>query len=295
MRSLDHAWGAARGQLGLGDLAVLQGEHDDARERYTEALAILREIDARPEIARCLVGLARVAISLGEPGVARQHLTESIQLCRRTGNRIGVARGLEAFAALALTVGDIERAVTLIAAATALREASGLPQLPAARAERYLAPARQLGDHVVSRLWNRGLGLSTEAAIELAIKRTATAPSKAVPAHTGPNGTAPSKAGLNGAGLSHPALNHTVPGNTPPNDAALTGSGPADTETGGSKGLLSMRELEIAALVADGRSNKDIAAELFISPATVARHIANIMKKLDFHSRTQIAMWTTGK
>ena len=37
---------------------------------------------------------------------------------------------------------------------------------------------------------------------------------------------------------------------------------------------------------------KDIAAELFISPATVARHIANIMKKLGFHSRTQIAMWT---
>jgi predicted ATPase/DNA-binding CsgD family transcriptional regulator len=269
MRSIDHAWGAARAQLGLGDLAVLQGEHDDARERYTEALGILREIDARPEMARCLVGLARVAISLGEPGVARQHLTESIQLCRRTGNRIGVARALEAFAGLAVIEGDTERAVMLVAAATALREASGLPPLPAARAERHLAPARRLGDHVVSRLWTRGLGLSAETAIELAIKPMVTAPPRA-------------------------ASGEAVPAETGPTETGPTETGPADTVlTAGGKGLLSIRELEIAVLVADGRSNKDIAAELFISPATVARHIANIMKKLGFHSRTQIAMWTT--
>jgi DNA-binding CsgD family transcriptional regulator len=235
----------------------------------------LREIDARPEIARCLVGLARVAMSLGEPGVARQHLTESIQLCRRTGNRIGVARGLEACAGLAVAENDTERAVTLTAAAAALREASGLPPLSAARAERYLAPARRLGgDHVVSRLWNRGLGLKAEAAIELAIKPTVTLPSRAVLRDAVPRQTSPSAA----------VPRDTVPPDTVPPDTLPAASG---------RGLLSIRELEIAALVAGGRSNKDIAAELFISPATVARHIANIMKKLGFHSRTQIAMWTT--
>jgi DNA-binding NarL/FixJ family response regulator len=56
---------------------------------------------------------------------------------------------------------------------------------------------------------------------------------------------------------------------------------------------LTAREKEIAALIADGRSNKAIADELVISPATVARHVANIMAKLDFHSRAQIAAWTT--
>jgi DNA-binding NarL/FixJ family response regulator len=56
---------------------------------------------------------------------------------------------------------------------------------------------------------------------------------------------------------------------------------------------LTAREKEIAALIADGRSNKAIAGELVISPATVARHVANIMAKLDFHSRAQIAAWTT--
>jgi DNA-binding CsgD family transcriptional regulator len=59
---------------------------------------------------------------------------------------------------------------------------------------------------------------------------------------------------------------------------------------------LSPREQEIARLAADGWSNKAIAAELVISPATAARHVANIMLKLDFHSRSQIATWavTTG-
>ena len=44
-----------------------------------------------------------------------------------------------------------------------------------------------------------------------------------------------------------------------------------------------------------GRSNKAIAEELVISPATVARHIANIMAKLGFRSRAQIAAWTADR
>jgi DNA-binding NarL/FixJ family response regulator len=55
--------------------------------------------------------------------------------------------------------------------------------------------------------------------------------------------------------------------------------------------LLTRREQQIAALVAAGHSNKDIAAELSISPATAAWHVANIMAKLGFRSRTQVAAW----
>jgi hypothetical protein len=47
--------------------------------------------------------------------------------------------------------------------------------------------------------------------------------------------------------------------------------------------------------VAAGQSNKAIAAELVISPATVARHIANIMAKLGFRSRAQIAAWVADR
>ena len=43
------------------------------------------------------------------------------------------------------------------------------------------------------------------------------------------------------------------------------------------------------------RSNKAIADELFISPATAARHVANILAKLGFSSRAQIAAWAADK
>ncbi len=46
-------------------------------------------------------------------------------------------------------------------------------------------------------------------------------------------------------------------------------------------------------LITQGLSNKEIADELVISPATAARHVANILAKLGFTSRTQVASWAT--
>lgn len=51
----------------------------------------------------------------------------------------------------------------------------------------------------------------------------------------------------------------------------------------------------MVALVASGHSNKAVAEELFISPATAARHVANILAKLGFSSRTQVAAWAADK
>jgi DNA-binding NarL/FixJ family response regulator len=52
---------------------------------------------------------------------------------------------------------------------------------------------------------------------------------------------------------------------------------------------LTPRELDVLRLVASGRSNKQIAAELVISKHTVARHVQNIFAKLDVSSRTAAA------
>jgi predicted ATPase/DNA-binding CsgD family transcriptional regulator len=251
MRAIDHRWGVARAQMGLGDLARLRGDLDGAQRMYADALGYLREIDARPEIARCLAGLGRVALELGDTEAAKGYLAESLRLSRNTGTRIGMARGLESCAALAVHEGDAERAVLLAAASAGLRATSGLPPLPTARADRYLAAARRLDEGAAALLWARGLALPLEAAIDLAIER---------PADT-----------------------------RRPRDA---GGGPAPLAPPGG---LTPRELEIAGLIASGLSNKAIATELVISPATVARHVANIMLKLGFRSRAQIAAWITGK
>ena len=49
MRRIEQNWGVARALLGLGDLARLRGDPGGAHARYLGALAILREIDARPD------------------------------------------------------------------------------------------------------------------------------------------------------------------------------------------------------------------------------------------------------
>ena len=62
---------------------------------------------------------------------------------------------------------------------------------------------------------------------------------------------------------------------------------PARTHPPGS-GLLSARELEVARLVGERRSNKSIARELGISPRTVGTHLSNIFKKLEIDSRARL-------
>ena len=56
-------------------------------------------------------------------------------------------------------------------------------------------------------------------------------------------------------------------------------------------GLLSRRELDVLRLIADGKSNQEIAEALFISPHTVATHTQNILNKLGVDSRTAAATW----
>ncbi len=259
MRRIDQEWGTARALLGLGDLARVRKDPGDARRQYLEALVILREIDARPEIARCLAGLGRVAMDLGALALARQHLAESLRLSQSTGARIGVARGLEAFAALATREDRPELAVQLTAAASALRDVAGLPALSGARTERYLASARHLGENTIARLWAQGLALTSDEAIALALE----------------------------IGQGPPSFGG---GDT----VALTSLG-SDQAATAPPGALTPRERQVVALVASGRSNKAIAEELFISPATAARHVANILAKLGFRSRAQIAAWASDK
>lgn len=54
---------------------------------------------------------------------------------------------------------------------------------------------------------------------------------------------------------------------------------------------LSKRELEITKLVGEGKTNKEIAQELYLSVGTVKNHITQILDKLGLRDRTQLAIF----
>jgi len=246
----NNGFGVAQALYGFGGLARARGDHAAALGHFREALALYREIDARPEIARCLAGIGWVALAQGDLRLAFASLGESLQLSLATGQRLGLARGLEASAMLAAASGDPARAVKLQGAALALREDVG--QVPSAaagsRLGRLMDAARgQLGESAADMLLAEGAAMSAHEAVRLA---------------TDPG---------------------AVARNAIPEQAASPLSSGA--------GLLTAREREIAALIARGLSNRGIADELVISPATAARHVANIFTKLGFSSRAQVAAW----
>jgi len=54
---------------------------------------------------------------------------------------------------------------------------------------------------------------------------------------------------------------------------------------------LSRREIQVLLLIADGKNNREIADNLFISEKTVKNHVSNIFKKIDVVDRTQAAVY----
>jgi DNA-binding NarL/FixJ family response regulator len=68
-----------------------------------------------------------------------------------------------------------------------------------------------------------------------------------------------------------------------------SGAGQREAETIESE--LSDREIEVLKLIANGKDNAQIAAELHISPKTVKNHISNILMKLQIDNRIQAAVY----
>jgi two-component system response regulator DegU len=58
---------------------------------------------------------------------------------------------------------------------------------------------------------------------------------------------------------------------------------------------LTSRELEIVSHIAHGKSNRDIAAQLYISEKTVKNHVSSILRKMSLEDRTQVAVYAYQK
>ena len=237
-----------------------------------DAMEIFRELDAWPEIARCQAGIGWIAIAGGELDLADESLAEGLRLNQMCGQRLGIARGLEAFAALAVAGQQPEQAAQLAGAACRLRDSLGLPTGVGPKIEQVLEFSREcLSAAKAAALFAGGREMTVEDAIRYAL---GSQPPLSMPASRGAEAAAET---------GSVDLARDIVGG-PRHDTGATRRAPSP---------LTPREHEIVLLISQGLSNREIADELVISPATAARHVANILAKLGFTSRTQVASWAT--
>ena len=270
LRGVDHRWGVGVVLLGQAHAAEANSDLITADRCYREALDTQRLIGTPAEEARCLTGIGRTAHAQDRTGQAYDYLSEGLALSHAAGQRADVARSLVAIARVAFGQGLRERACRLAGAATAVREQLGL--------RTFSAPWPFTGtevdgqqQHALVRWWQQGRSLGLSEAVQEAELLSEEGRQPGSRRHTAPLGGGPART----------RKDNTSSGTT------------SSAEAPHPRMRLTEREYEIALLVSSGKSNPEIARALFIAPATAARHVANINRKMGFNSRAQIAEWIT--
>ena len=250
----------------LGRTFQAEGDLDGAERAYKEAEAIWREIGQGHRLAMALNNLGSVQTLRGERRTARARLGEALSLSQKIGNRRRLAFTLAAVAVLAAFEGEGVRAVRLdtVALGAVVAMGASLTQPMHARGVQHLERARQaLGGAQAEAAESAGRAMTLEQGVDEALAWLAE------PADSGPVTQRPARQEPAPAATSAPAVTCAVSG----------------------FGSLSPRELEVAALVARGMTNRQIANELIITEGTAANHVKHILARLTLDSRVQIAAW----
>ncbi len=236
----------------LGIETYEQGDLTAAAGRYEEALDRWRRIGNSWGIATALTNLGLVARADGDDQLAAERYQEALVLCWRQRDQWGLVELLVALADIASLQGradQTELAARLLGAADTVRMRAGLILQPYMRANADRAEAAlraRMGDGGYRTAWNAGREMPLAEAI-VAASAVASSPL---------------------AGRSHGAGGASR-GVTPLAEAVE----------------LTSRERDVLRLLVDGRSSREIAAELFISHRTVTTHVTNLLAKLGVDSR----------
>jgi non-specific serine/threonine protein kinase len=319
--TLDRAWALAS----AGRLAVLQGAAADvptllaecrglaqafadptlsAHVAHTEGLAELFRGDPRRGLvlferalaayhasgdlfglSLALTQLANICILLGDTGRGQALCRESLALSEAHGERWCAAHALWTQGLIALREGDLRQAAELEMRCVRLREPFGdswgiamaLEPLAwvACADKQYERAARLLG--ALQATW-RSIGASRPESLSDEHERCETQTRKAL----GQRAFEVAFRGGQALPLTEVVAYALGDG---------TGPGPGHADSEAAPVQLTRREAEIAELIAEGLSNKEIAARLVIAQRTAEGHVEHILTKLGFSSRAQVAAW----
>ena len=286
-----------------------------------EAVQILEELGARQTLDDCLSRLAMVEAVLGRESDSHSHAQRALESALSLGDRKNEVRARSALGMLALATGDADEAVTQLAPTVAALEAGGFrnpnqfrihPDLVEAYARlrrageaRPIAASLERQAHATRVRWTLGVAMRCRALVaDGTLRPRPRSTRRYASMKTRACSSEPEPSLLRGA----PPAPRSPTQRTRCLGAALeafeaTGAAPweerarAELRASGltlrrrepaAPDRLTPQELQVARLVAEGKSNRDVATTLFITPKTVEFHLTRVYRKLEIHSRSQL-------
>jgi len=260
------------------------GDLEAARRYLDEAEAMTEGLHDFPATIELVQARAVHAICRGDLDTASAESLEGLRLSREAGDLYQVESMLRNLGMVGMMAGDLDSAMS--------------------RSVEALRVARQIDNRLAQYYGLATLGWRAASSGQARLAAQLLGAAEAVGTRAGAEIMGPSlpfwaqakELALDALGQSKFEAEFTA-GNQMSRDAAVRlalGELRQDQVEAGADaapGPLAKREVEVARLIAEGLSNKRIGAQLFISEATVATHVRNIMNKLGINSRAQIAGW----
>jgi non-specific serine/threonine protein kinase len=311
----------------LGSLVLDRGDYEQAQMLLEESLTLLRELGRGEDIVGVLDSLGVLASAKGDPERSISYFSEALILSRGTGNVRRTAVSLGNLGITMLIHGDPEQATVLLDESLALfREIGDNSNIAISLMDSALA-ALARGDHgrvrVLSeealellqraedrqhiadclgimagaagargrarraaRLWGAAEALREEMGVLLQPENREVLDPYITAARLSLGEVAWQAASAEGRAMTpERAIEYALSADEPASEPLV------DHRSGGDSAVLTPRGKEVAALVAQGLTNRRIASELSISEHTVATHIAKILKKLGLNSRSRLSAW----
>jgi predicted ATPase/DNA-binding CsgD family transcriptional regulator len=237
--------------INQGVAAHLSGDSQRGAALLQASLEIATQLGYQEGIAWALHELA-VIIADDDPAATTDMLAESLEIHVGLGDRWRMASVVETTAELVVAPTDPPLAAMLLGATAGLRNGLGTPIPPAERPahDRCVRMLREaMGPGRFRSAWQQGELMQLAELVDLALRAIKTVQDSS-PWAPGADRPSAGQAGEHG---------------------------------------LTERELEVLRLLSQGRTNREIGAELLISTGTAGVHVSNILRKLGVSSRVQAA------